>query len=273
MKKFFTLLIVTTLLLISGLSLKAQNNCLNFPGSGTPSAVATIPSTTALGFATGGFTLEAWVYPTAWRTNSYEGTIIGKEEDNGSTGWILRCGATGTISFNFAAASAWHEITAPSGSLVLNQWQHVAAVYTGTTQYIYVNGVQKGTGSYTGTLSTNTYNIGIGQWTFDATSRYFPGMIDEVRLWNTPVSAANIANWANRTITSAHPNYANLLGYYKMDDATAGVLTATVGTNGTITLATYTSNTNSSFFGNSNSSAFQPLTTTLGNGSTNNQVL
>lgn len=157
---------------------------------------------------TGPLTLEAWIYPTAWKTNVYQGCILNKEGLN-YQGYMLRCGASGTLNFNIGTGTTWKELSSSSGALVLNTWQHVAGVYDGTVLKIYVNGVQVGsTLAYTGAVATNTaipLEIGRSNYYPD---RNFLGRVDEVRIFNSAVSSADIAAYYNSTISAAHPNYA-----------------------------------------------------------------
>lgn len=44
--------------------------------------------------------------------------------------------------------------------------------------------------------------------------------ISDIRVWNTVLSPTTIANWAFIPLTEDHPNYANLIGYWKANDAT-----------------------------------------------------
>ena len=235
--------------MLSTQNLKAQNSCLSFTAA---TQNAQITSTTALSF-TGAFTLEAWIYPTAWGANSWTGNIINKEDDATNNGYALRCGSTGILDFAYNNGSAtWTDLSSPSGALTLNTWQHVAGVVTGTNVYLYINGIQVATMASTMVPSANTRNVYIGQWAYLDNTRPFTGNIDEVRIWNTAVSASTITSWYNIPVTASHPNYANLLGYYNMNTTTpATTLTATVGTSGAVTGASYTTSNNSLFLDNS----------------------
>ena len=44
-------------------------------------------------------TLEAWIYPTAWKTNAFDGNVINKEYNTSNYGFMLRCGAGGKLNF------------------------------------------------------------------------------------------------------------------------------------------------------------------------------
>jgi RHS repeat-associated protein len=70
-------------------------------------------------------------------------------------------------------------------------WSHVAVTKTGTTVAFYVNGVAAGTGTITGTVSTNTKPVRIGGR--DDGSYYFQGNVDEVALYPSALSATDLA--------------------------------------------------------------------------------
>ena len=75
-------------------------------------------------------------------------------------------------------------------SLPLNTWTHLAATYDGTTLRLYVNGVQVGSRAVASPLLTSTGVLRIGGnsvW-----GEFFAGRIDEVRLYNRALAAAEI---------------------------------------------------------------------------------
>jgi len=47
---------------------------------------------------------------------------------------------------------------------------------------------------------------------------YWPGRIDEVRVWSAAVDQATIQNWMWQGVTSSHPYYANLASYWPLND-------------------------------------------------------
>ena len=67
-------------------------------------------------------------------------------------------------------------------------------------------------------------NINTGQGLFigtDVNSAYdFQGSVAEVRTWNTILDANTIADWHCSTLENSHPNSANLIGYWKMNEGT-----------------------------------------------------
>ncbi|MEI6821055.1 MAG: LamG-like jellyroll fold domain-containing protein, partial [Bacteroidota bacterium] len=243
MKKIFTILFLTMLLLFSLQNLKAQNSCLQFVGPDNVSTTsnASIPATITTGFTS--FTVEAWINPSAWSTvGGYQNSIVVQE---GGTGGFMFRGGSNSVSFYVDCGGTYYGVTASTS--VLNAWHHYAGVYNGSAVILYQDGVQVASTAASGSYVVDaTTPIEIGN-DYGYPSRCFLGMIDEVRIWSTAVSAGTISSWYNIPVTSSHPNYANLSGYYKMDNTTAGVLTATVGTNGTVTNTNYVPSNNSLF--------------------------
>jgi hypothetical protein len=76
-------------------------------------------------------------------------------------------------------------------ALPADQWVHVAEVWDGTTATIYFDGVAKGSVSGSGTIYHNSsmkYWIG----SLSTLGRYFKGLIDEVRIWDTATPSFNL---------------------------------------------------------------------------------
>lgn len=267
MKNIFTLLIAMSL--YAG-STWGQNQAITYTGSAT--SYSQVLNSPALNPTT--ITVEAWIYPTAWGVSQFSGSIVTKEVV-GYSGYMLRCGANGTLSFAIGITTGVPEIF-QTAALTLNTWQHVVGVFDGTKLYLYINGNLIKSQAQTGSIASNTNNLRIGG-NMGFTDRFFTGKIDEVRIWNTALSAGTINTWYNKTISSCHPNYANLVGYYECDNSTVpATLVATVGATGTVNSATYGAANNASFLGAV--TGFQSITATqvLGTvnpNTTNNEVI
>src|SRR5262249_23147490 len=80
-----------------------------------------------------------------------------------------------------------------------NSWQHVVFVNTGTTLSVYRNGIQEGS-SISSTVDSTCVNPATGS-TFgsysDGTQLFYPGLIDDVRLYNRALSAQEIKRLYN----------------------------------------------------------------------------
>ncbi len=86
-----------------------------------------------------------------------------------------------------------------TAALPTGAWTHLAATYDGTTLRLYVNGAQVAQLAVAGSIPTSNSPLRIGGnaiW-----GEWFNGLIDEVRVYNRALSAAEIQNDMNRSIT------------------------------------------------------------------------
>jgi hypothetical protein len=157
-------------------------SALTFNGT---SAWVSVPHNASLDLTTG-MTIEAWVYPTSvtgWRT------VVMKEAPN-SLAYTL-------YSVNGASrASGWAQVGSSdyfvnaTSNLAVNTWTHLAYTYDGTTLRLFVNGTQVAAAAGPAALAASTGVLRIGGnavW-----GEYFAGRIDDVRIYNRALSAAEI---------------------------------------------------------------------------------
>ena len=135
-------------------------------------------------------TLEAWVNPTAltgiWRDVIYKGN------DN----YYLEADSTDIRPATRAPSGS---ALFGTGKLSANAWTHLAGTYDGATLRLYVNGVLVSSRAQTGTIPISTSPLQIGG---DSNyGQYFPGKIDEVRIYSRALSAADIQRDMNTPIT------------------------------------------------------------------------
>jgi hypothetical protein len=62
-------------------------------------------------------------------------------------------------------------------------------------------------------------------------ANYLKGTVDEVRIWSVALTSTQIRDWMCRKVTATHPQYANLIAYYKADEGTGTTLTDSKGAN------------------------------------------
>lgn len=142
----------------------------------------TVPDAASLDLGSS-MTLEAWVRPTAssgWRT------VLLKETPT-SLAYSLYS-ASGTNR-----PSVWIDGTSSVGSAALttSAWSHVAATYNGSRLRVYVNGVLRADRAVTTPVPVSTGPLKIGGnavW-----GEWFAGQIDEVRMYDRVLTAAEIA--------------------------------------------------------------------------------
>jgi Domain of unknown function (DUF4082)/Concanavalin A-like lectin/glucanases superfamily/Fibronectin type III domain/Viral BACON domain/Bacterial Ig domain len=162
--------------------------------NGTNSWV-TVPDANSLDLTTG-MTLEAWVQPTAlgslWRT------VILKEQPSSLIYALYAGDGLGRPATDVFTTSD-RGFSGPT-ALTLNTWVHLAATYDGTTQRLFVNGVQVATLATTGAIRASTGVLRIGgnnSWT----NEWFAGLIDEVRVYNRALTAAEIQADMSKPVT------------------------------------------------------------------------
>jgi hypothetical protein len=176
-------------------------NALVFNGT---SALVTINDSTSLHLTTA-MTLEAWVNPSAvssaWRDVVYKGNDNYFLEASTTTSGGVPCGA-GT----FGTANVWALGTAV---LAMNTWTHIATTYDGATLRFYVNGVQVSTLAQTGAMVTSSNPLQIGGDSIYG--QYFQGTIDEVRVYNTALTAAQIQADMNTPINATPDTQASAI--------------------------------------------------------------
>ncbi len=227
MNRRFTIILVLLFPILCFQSV-AQQNSLLFDGVDDR---VTVPLNSAFNSANT-LTLEAWINATQWKSQVHQGTIIGRDASN-QTGYVLRCGANGKISFNVGnGGGIWTEVVSPA-IMQTNIWYHVAGVFDNGNMYLYIDGnlVGSTTSNPIGSATTGLY-IGDSP---GYPGRVFAGYIDEVRVWNVARSQAQIA--ANDTI-DLPANEPGLVAYYKFNQVsgttTPNEITATTNSTGTL---------------------------------------
>lgn len=171
-----------------------------FDGTGDNLTVGT--TAISLPTATTPFTMEAWIYVTAFTglsimaTNYSSGGIPFNLGLNNGTNTTASAG--GYPFMSFYSGSTWtyavQSTSANSTALSLNTWYHVAGVYSGTTAKIFVNGVETVSSNISSwqTTASAAGGINIGRKWDTSTPAYFSGYISNARLViGTAVYTAN----------------------------------------------------------------------------------
>ncbi len=150
----------------------------------------------------GNVTLSAWIKP---NTVVGQGTIFSKGASGSCFNYgivIFGSGLRGRNSTNDHALG---------GTIVANQWQHVAVVYSASGMEGFVNGVSVGTSVNTTTTCANN-NWAIGTRAYNAaTSEFFNGLVDELRVYNRALSATEIQQLYKQNATQVNASTNNFL--------------------------------------------------------------
>jgi cytoskeletal protein CcmA (bactofilin family) len=187
---------------------------INFDGNGDFIDVESFPNVSSQ------ITVAAWIKVTAF-DKPYQAIVT-----RGNTRWRLeRYVSTNYVEFVVYTVGGEYIYAGGSGANVNDgQWHHIAGVYDGSTigSLLYVDGNSVGNvGEPSGNISTSSWPIYIGE-NAEKTGRYFNGLIDDVRIYNTALSQPGI----RAIITGGSPAPANLIGYWPMDCGTTTVVVA-----------------------------------------------
>jgi hypothetical protein len=149
----------------------------------------TTPDSEDFRFRDIGFTVEAWVYHV--QRAAFNAPLVGNGFYDGTkdNGWYFDILSTGVLRFYMSAIGLTTEIVTSGATLIaLNTWTHVAAVRSGSTLTLYINGTSRG--SITSVINENwsganaQLKVGTAQTNagLGAVANSFNGYIDDLRI-------------------------------------------------------------------------------------------
>ena len=148
-------------------------------------------------------TIEAWIRPTS--ASGWD-TVVMKERAGGlayalysNDGAPLAEGVAAPAGYNRTTTVGLDSKVTGTGPIALNVWSHLAMTYDGVNQRLYINGALVATSPLNGPniVNNNAFRIG-GNNQFPG--EFFQGMIDEVRVYSTVRTEAQIQADMNRPI-------------------------------------------------------------------------
>ncbi|MCX6793034.1 MAG: prepilin-type N-terminal cleavage/methylation domain-containing protein [Candidatus Falkowbacteria bacterium] len=128
-------------------------------------------------------------------------TLGGIALDNSNSYRLIASDVNGSrLSARFATTNvSWSSGTViGSTSLSISQWYHVAFTYDGSYAKVWLNGKEDGVTAATGDLMPSGRNNFIGTYNY-FNCCFFNGVIDDVRIYNRALSAAEILALYNAT--------------------------------------------------------------------------
>jgi hypothetical protein len=135
---------------------------------------------------TTGMTIEAWVRPSSvsgWRA------VVQKMQGFEGLAYTLYAGSPTDMAAAHVTTTSVVRVpsTAPIG---LNVWTHLAMTFDGTTVRLFIGGSQVASVAASGSIVTTTGVLRIGG--NGPPGGYFQGLIDDLRIYNRALSAAEI---------------------------------------------------------------------------------
>lgn len=137
---------------------------------------------------TGNLTICAWIRPESSVSDRY---ILSKYQASGD----LRCynlflDSGNEIYFRISNNGTTLTTENSSGTVSDGAWSHIAAVYNGTKMQTFIAGVASGAGTaYSSGIADKASPFTIGRI---PSGGYFDGRIDEVIIWNTALTDAEV---------------------------------------------------------------------------------
>lgn len=150
---------------------------------------ATSPVISLFSFGSADFTIETWIYPLAPATNTYgvERTIFGMWSAvvAGAQGYMLYLDG-GSLKFIADLVSNDNVIFNVPSVITTEKWYHVAVTRSGSSMYLFVDGVVVGTYNPGGSgFSMGSNNFGVGGYNRDygtSNTATFNGYLDSLRV-------------------------------------------------------------------------------------------
>jgi hypothetical protein len=167
------------------------------------------------------FTLEAWVN---WNGADGYRVFLSK------SAMVTSTGLTMVVWDGFPCLATQRpgagRVTCAAAPLSPSTWTHMAATYDGQVQTVYVNGIVSNEqdfgfaaypasdaefGESTPLLIGREFLVGLED-------RTFPGILDEIRIWNAQLAPGTIQEWHARGASGSHPNAGSLVAYYQFNE-------------------------------------------------------
>lgn len=108
----------------------------------------------------------------------------------GDSAWNINFDGSNYMNFEIVINGSWEQCPANDG-LTLGRWTHVVATYDGTTQRVYLDGLEVNTNSPAGggNIASNNYAIWIGD-NSESTGRQPRISFADIRIYSFAISAA-----------------------------------------------------------------------------------
>jgi prepilin-type N-terminal cleavage/methylation domain-containing protein len=144
-------------------------------------------------------TVCAWVYSTAWNSNSnYQDTIVRAGMGDSASNFVLDfhgvpSGGNKALRFGVQGQATLVSIAAGATGIDLNEWHHVCATHNGTTASLYIDGALGASAAASAypVGSDNSDHLYLGGRAGENEDS-FTGYIDDIRIYDRALSAAEI---------------------------------------------------------------------------------
>ncbi len=184
------------------------------------------------------FAVAVWIYPRSWATADLM-SIVSKNEN-----FEFHLNGNGQVNWWWGGNP--RELTTAS-AVSINQWHHIVISYESGNQVIYIDGNAAATNNNTQAITLNNDPVLIGT-DLDFNRRNFNGYIDEAKIYNQSLSAAEIAAIMAEThvcpVSPLIDDFSINVGGASASTCAPRAVTITALDNSNNTLTTYTGSLN-----------------------------
>jgi len=177
---------------LSGASFNTTSEEGNFSldvGTDADQHHAVIPDSNSLDL--NNFTISCYAYFNGF-ASEVNGLVVKGPQNANNVNYELRASSDG-LDVAFGDGSNFY---AEKKSTTINtgEWVHCVGTYDGSSLVAYVNGSQSSGSSVSATPNTNSDNLLIGKELDNDNDRAHHGYIDDVKIYNTALTASQISN-------------------------------------------------------------------------------
>lgn len=167
---------------------------------------------TQTGLNTNAGTVMAWVRPSS--TPAYNQMIVMGNRDI-SRIYIYRIANNGNLGLRLGSLAT----TDTGVNIPVNTWSHLTLSYNAGSYTMYMNGRQVSSGTYSGLNELAGFSmIGAYDDLNGDVNSYFPGIIDEVKMYNYARNAQQIAEDFNANHPAPGSPVASAIGHWRFDE-------------------------------------------------------
>lgn len=176
------------------------------------------------------FTIEMNIKVDSWQGDP--AILSNKDWASGfNKGFVIVANTNGTWGFNIGNGT--DRIDIGGGDIDDGVWHHIAVTYDATgMKRTYQDGVKVDSsntqiGNNVGTL----LDLALGQ---DGTLSYGSAIglqVSEIRIWSSVLSAVTLNDWRCSALDNTHPNHANLIHHWKVDENAGTLVHDSAGNN------------------------------------------
>ena len=151
-----------------------------------------------------GFTISAWIKRDANDTGQV--SILSKRDVAFTQGYDLTLNDENKVGINWKNST--NQLLLSHTSIPFDEWHHIAITYKDSKVSIYIDGVLDNAANRTAPVATSE-SFHIAAAGKNAPIQHFKGHIDEVRIWNTDLTIAQLHFVMNQEIAN---NFGQVLG-------------------------------------------------------------